>query len=222
MATAAFMAMKPFKAIAGISSSFVGNSYNHLVFLHTAENDFPLFDKTVGYIQNIKKSHRETILVHSGVQHSSGFDFDIPPAESRTKDYTVISKNGLNAGVIYINKEEQDVISRVNNLAAMLKKEKDCQVVVCVSRLGYKNKYAVDDMKLAAGSQNVDLVIGGHPSNYTTKTMVTRNSVKHEVIVQSSKTDTLDCGKIEFSFDNTGTKKHVHIANKLYKETVTV
>ena len=97
----------------------------------------------------------------------------------------------------------------------------NCQMVVCISQLGFKNKNADDDMKLAEASANVDLIIGGHSTNYTNHTMVVKNSKKQAVIVQSSKNKDRDCAKIEFSFDDAGMQRHVHIGTRLYKHAVT-
>lgn len=222
LVTTALFAAKPFKTFSGVGSSLSGGNYNHLVFLHTAENDIPAFGKTAGYINTIKSGSPGTILVHSGKKDPGMYDFDISSAESKQlPEYDIVAKNGVNAGVIFIKEGEANAVEKVNQLAALLKKEKDCQLVVCISQLGYQHKYAMDDTKLAAGSQNLDLIIGGHPENFTAKTMVLRNSMKHEVIIQSSKGNERDCSKIEFSFDNAGSKKHVHVATRLYKHAVT-
>lgn len=216
--TSALLAAKPFKTFAGIHNSLAGNEHNHLVFLHTAKNEFSLLDPAAGYIRNIKADSPGAILVHSGKQHSSDFNFDVPAAKARTDNaYTIITKKGLNTGVIYVSHKEAHTVEQINSLAAFLKKEKDCQMVICISPLGLKNESALDDMKLAAASKNIDLIIGGHSTNFSARTIVARNSEKHEVIIQSSKNNTRHCNKIEFSFDETGAKKHVHVATKLRK-----
>lgn len=222
LVTTALFAAKPFKAFSAVGSSLSGGGYNHLVFLHTAESNIPAFGKTAGYINTIKSGSPGTILVHSGKQDPGMYDFDISCTENDQRpEYDIVTKNGVNTGIIYINEGEKDALNKVNRLAAQLKKEKDCQLVVCISQLGYKHKYAMDDMKLAEGSQHLDLIIGGHSENFTAKTIVLRNSLKHEVIIQSSKGNERDCAKIEFSFDNTGAKKHVHVATRLYKHAAT-
>lgn len=222
LVTTAMFAAKPFKAFSAVGSSLSGGNYNHLVFLHTAENEIPLFGKTAGYINTIKSGSPGTILIHSGKKDPGMYDFDISSAENQQRpEYEIVTKNGVNAGVIFIEEGEANPVNKVNRLAAMLKKEKDCQMVVCISQLGYQHKFAMDDRKLAAGSQHLDLIIGGHPENFTAKTMVFHNRLKHEVVIQSSKGNERDCSKIEFSFDNTGAKKHVHVATRLYKHMAT-
>jgi hypothetical protein len=218
LAGAALLASKPFNAIAGSGYTIAGKEYNHLVFLHTAEQEFPMFSKTSGYIKEIRSGSSCALLLHSGNKHASGFNFDVPPSiERENNDYTIVSKNGLNTGIIFINKQEINTVEKVNRLASVLKNEMNCQMVVCISQLGFKNENSLDDKQLAEASKNIDLIIGGNQTNFTTKTMVIRNSLKHEVILQSSKNQERNCSKIEFSFDNAGFKKHVHIGTRLYK-----
>lgn len=221
--TSALIAAKPFKTFAGISNSLAGSENNHLVFLHTAKDEFSFLDADAGYINSIKADAPGAILLHSGKKHDSDFRFDVPSADKRNDaPYTIISKKGLNTGVIYISGKGDSDIDQLNQTATFLKKEKDCQLVVCISSLGLKNRTAPDDMKLAAASKNIDLIIGGHSTNFSARTIVARNSEKHEVLIQSSKSMNRLCNKIEFSFDETGAKKHVHVAAKLRKHTPSV
>lgn len=217
-----FLAAKPFNTLAGIGSSLGTGDKNHLVLLHTAENEIPLFSKTAGYINNIRSASSGAVFVHSGKKHSDSYSFDVPAAENRgNAEYSIVSGNGIRTGVIFINEGEYDAVNKVNELAALLKKEKNCQLVVCISQLGYKSGYSVDDITLARASNNLDLIIGGHSSNYTKHTRVLYNRSRSEVIIQSSKNNDRNCGKIEFLFDRNGLKKHVHVATKVYKPAAT-
>ena len=48
----------------------------------------------------------------------------------------------------------------------MLKKEKKCDVVICLSHLGWKSNRGEDDQYMIAGSRDIDLVLGGHTHSY--------------------------------------------------------
>ncbi len=50
--------------------------------------------------------------------------------------------------------------------------------------------------------------------------MVLRNNKKEEVIIQSSFNSNLPCNKLEIAFDESGNKKHIHVATKFYKDVV--
>lgn len=68
------------------------------------------------------------------------------------------------AGIIYLNP-----IETANRVAAFLKNDKKCDVVIVLSHLGYKyepweNK--IGDTELAAKSRNIDVILGGHSHTF--------------------------------------------------------
>ena len=129
--TSAVIAAKPIKTFAGISASLSGRDGNHLVFLHTAKDEFSLLDADAGYLRTIKADAPGSILIHSGKVHNSGFTFDVPAASQRNDEsYSIINKKGLNTGIIYVSAEENTEVETISRLAAFLKKEKNCKLVV--------------------------------------------------------------------------------------------
>jgi 5'-nucleotidase len=50
-------------------------------------------------------------------------------------------------------------------MATFLKKKKKCDLVICISHLGF-NIGGDDDVKLVEGTRNIDLVLGGHFHTY--------------------------------------------------------
>ena len=50
--------------------------------------------------------------------------------------------------------------------ATMLKKEKKCDVVICISHLGWESNRGEDDLYMIQNSRNIDLVLGGHTHTY--------------------------------------------------------
>ncbi len=219
MAATALLAAKPFKAIAAGNHSLTrlfGSRQNHIVFMHTAglqtENHFA----TLQFIRNINSKTTNAILVDAGNCHSNlAYDASVTDDNFAREDYQIITKGGINTGIITIIKNEDGLINRINQLANRLKKEKKCQVVVCVSQLGFNQKNKLDDKELAAQSQDIDLIIGAHPENYAAQPMVLANSKRQEVIVQSAASNTFAFGKVELGFDAQGNKNHVHILHKV-------
>lgn len=52
-------------------------------------------------------------------------------------------------------------------MAALLKNEYHCDLVICLSHLGYRYKdNIVSDQVLAASTRNIDLIIGGHTHSF--------------------------------------------------------
>jgi len=60
-----------------------------------------------------------------------------------------------------------DPIVKANEIALILKKEYHCDLVICLSHLGYKYREATaSDQVLAANTKNIDLIIGGHTHSF--------------------------------------------------------
>ena len=93
----------------------------------------------------------------------------------QVKPYVVLEKYGLRIGVfglgtqpegmIQANKCEgvvyEDPIRVSNEIAALLKDEEGCDLVVCLSHLGIQM-----DEHLVAGTRNIDVILGGHSHTF--------------------------------------------------------
>ena len=224
LATMAMLAVKPFNTIAGIVSPFTGfsNSYNRLIFLHTANLNTSSDFKTIQFIKEIKNRNANTILLNArqADQDDAGsltYDASNSTAEisAITNDYKIITKGNIKTGFISAKPGDNDVIQKINELAVFLKKEKNCKLVICLSLLGYKNKNTPDDVSLANKSTHVDMIIGGHPENFKELPIIILNSNNAEVIIHTAAGDVTAFGKIEIDFDEHGRKKQVSFNPKL-------
>ena len=221
MATTALLAMKPLQTVASTVSRFTGyNSYGKLIFLHTAIPDQQSNNAMIQYISNI---HRDNaIVLHAGqVAQQAGpgplaYDSSIDEINGQTGitgGYKLIMKGNIKTGIITANREDGNVIQKVNDLSAWLKKEKGCTVVVCLSQLGYKNNNTPDDISMAKKSQHLDLIIGGNIKNFHLQPMILLNENNEEVIIHSAATDAAIFGKIGIDFNQHGQKKHISFTN---------
>jgi 5'-nucleotidase len=62
-------------------------------------------------------------------------------------------------------------------MVRILKKEQKCDLIICLSHLGYNYKNEPDkicDLQLAALTQDIDLIIGGHTHTFLDKPTVTK------------------------------------------------
>ncbi len=221
MATTAVLALKPFSTIARVASPFtgVGGSYGKLVFLHTANVKPTDNYKIIKYINEIKNKNVNTITLNAGQDKMDETDklaFDVSAING---EYTIIKKGNHRTGIIWAMPDENNVIQKINTLSTYLKKEKNCTVVVCLSRLGYKNKNTPDDITLAKKSTHLDIIIGGHADNFHAFPVITLNSNNGEVIIHSASGDPSGFGKIEFDFDSYGQKKNVSLNNHSSKNS---
>jgi 5'-nucleotidase len=50
--------------------------------------------------------------------------------------------------------------------ATMLKEKQKCDMVICISHLGWNSNRGDDDQYMIQNSRNIDLVLGGHTHTY--------------------------------------------------------
>ena len=111
---------------------------------------------------------------------SSNYDFTGTVMEGVTKPWIIIKRNGLKIGVFAVNPKMKGLVSDKNcpgvkyldpakvalETATMLKQEKKCDMVICISHLGWNSGRGEDDQYMIRGSRNIDLVLGGHTHTY--------------------------------------------------------
>ncbi|MBR4920929.1 MAG: bifunctional metallophosphatase/5'-nucleotidase [Prevotella sp.] len=109
----------------------------------------------------------------------TNYDFTGTPVEGLVKPYIIIKRNGVKIGVFGVGQQLEGLVSEKNcpgvkfldpakvalETATMLKKEKKCDVVICLSHLGWKIG-GYDDQYLIHNSRNIDLVLSGHSHTY--------------------------------------------------------
>jgi 5'-nucleotidase len=152
------------------------------------------------------------------------YDFSGTPMEYKYQPYKIFRKGKLKIGVLGVGIELTglvpdslfgktkylDPIQKANETAAMLKTREGCDLVICLSHLGYKygdNK--VSDRVLAAESDNIDVIIGGHTHTFMDTPEVLKNKNHHEVIVNQVGWAGIMLGRIDIHFDRTQRKKQM-------------
>ena len=138
------------------------------------------------------------------------YDFSETVLKDDIKPYVILKRFGLKIGVLGVgvdpegliqkNKYEgmlfKPAISSVNFYAKILKDSKKCDLVVCLSHLGYN-----DDIKLAEQSENVDIIIGGHSHTYMEKPDMRTNLDGKEVLIFQTGKSGAYVNKIEVELD---------------------
>ncbi len=216
MATAALLTAKPFTTIANSLSPVTGFSFNNnsLVLAHTGNAIHTGTGLAVQQITKLKNSAANLILLHAGDTAPALqplYDASMHAGESfsiSAGDYKIVYKGDIKTGIITVN-SKTNVADKINALAVYLKKEKNCNLVVCLSQLGYKSETGLDDLALAANSTHLDIIIGGHATNFCKSPMTALNKNKEEVIINHAGTNGLAFRKIEIGFDNRGRKNQL-------------
>ena len=149
----------------------------------------------------------------------SNYDFSNTVVKDKTIPHKIFQKGGLKIGVFGIGVEldglvaaemfgdtvYQDPIEKANEQATFLKNELKCDLVICLSHLGYKARQnRMCDKVLAAETENIDLIIGGHTHTFLDKPKMFKNKVGKSVLVNQVGWAGLILGRIDFYFDKKG------------------
>ena len=110
----------------------------------------------------------------------ANYDFTGTVMEGVTKPWIIIKRNGVKIGVFAVCPKLEGLVSAKNcsgvkyldpakvalETATMLKQKKKCDMVICLSHLGWNSGRGQDDQYMIRGSRNIDLVLGGHTHTY--------------------------------------------------------
>ncbi len=157
----------------------------------------------------------------------ANYDFSNTILKDKTKPYTIFKKGKYSIGVFGIgieldglvpaSKFEQTIylnpIKVANEVASFLKKE-GCDVVICLSHLGFEYQTdKVSDRILAAQTSNIDIILGGHTHTFIEKPTEVNNSEGKPVLINQVGWGGLHLGRIdiEISTEKTLFRKQQHV-----------
>ncbi len=147
---------------------------------------------------------------------TANYDFSNTIMEGLTKPYEIYEREGLKIGVfglgIELNglvnpkmfKETKylDPVERAQDMTQILKNEKHCDLVICLSHLGYQyGSDKISDLGLAAKTQDINLIIGGHTHTFLPKPVIAKNKVGKDVLINQVGWAGINLGRIDFYFD---------------------
>lgn len=109
----------------------------------------------------------------------ANYDFTGTSVEGLVKPYTIIKRNGLKIGLFGLSPQPKglvdttkfvgvkylDPVETARRMAALLKTKKRCDVIICVSHLGWEDEELTDQM-LVPATRDIDIVLGGHSHTY--------------------------------------------------------
>lgn len=150
---------------------------------------------------------------------SANYDFSNTIMDTHTKPYKIFKKDGIKIGVFGLGikltglvnpamfKETKylDPVETSQEMTRILKDEKQCDLIICLSHLGYhyRNKpEKISDLKLASITKDIDLIIGGHTHTFLPKPTVTKNKENKNMLVNQVGCYGINLGKIDFYFDS--------------------
>lgn len=149
---------------------------------------------------------------------SANYDFSNTVLDGLIKPYKIFIKDDIKIGVfgigielaglvdkqMYKETKYLDPIEISQDMARILKEDETCNLVICVSHIGYhykNNPDKISDLLLASKTRDIDLIIGGHTHTFLPKPTVVKNSLNKNMLVNQVGCFGLNLGKIDFYFD---------------------
>lgn len=149
----------------------------------------------------------------------ANYDFTGTPLAGLVKPWTIIKRDGLKIGVFGLCPELDGLVTATNygpikyldpiakgkEVAEFLKKKKKCDVVVCLSHLGWDID-GVDDTEMIPGTRYIDVVLGGHSHTYFKDLKYVKDLDGKPVPVDQNGKSAIWVGKLMLYLDKTYSK----------------
>lgn len=150
----------------------------------------------------------------------------------------VIKKSSLRIGIVGVGIDLKPLLPAENivgiqynhpveiadNEAERLKKKEKCDLVICLSHLGYEyadNK--VSDRVLASQTRHIDLIIGGHTHTFLEKPVQVANLEGRMVTINQVGWAGLRLGRINYHFSSiNNTKKDSTSQIEVFKKSIAI
>ena len=165
-------------------------------------------------------------LVHANFPVlTANYDFTDTMLEGKTQPYTIIKKGAVKIGIFGLGIQLKGLVAEdaygktkylepvqiANSTADRLRKKEKCDMIVCLSHLGYEYNYSkVSDLILAKETENIDVIIGGHTHTFLDTPTVMKNKKGSDVVINQVGWAGLRLGRLDFIFDS---KKRSNLSN---------
>ena len=169
----------------------------------------------------------------------SNYDFKNTILDGKTEPYKMFNKDGVRIGIFgvgielnglvgkknYAETVYQDPVDVAQHYAEFLRNEKKCDLVICLSHIGFDYKdqpEKMSDKHLAAKTSGIDLILGGHTHTFLKEPLVFQNKVGKNVIVNQVGWAGILLGRLDFYFDKNKNIKNISWNNQLIDESIKV
>ena len=160
----------------------------------------------------------------------TNYNFSNTVMNGKTKPYIIKNYEGIKVGItgvgikldglvpktLYKETVYTDPIIAAQKNAHILKHDEGCDLVICLSHLGFKyDDNKVSDMWLAMDTEDIDIIIGGHTHTFLRRPELTRNMKGERVIVNQVGWAGIMLGRLDIVFEKNKKGKCVTCSNTL-------
>ncbi|MBO4839663.1 MAG: metallophosphatase [Bacteroidaceae bacterium] len=142
------------------------------------------------------------------------YDFTGTPCEGLVKPYITIERNGIKVGIFGVcpqpkglivqhNYEGMRYISPVKAAQPIIDKlrhQENCDVVICLSHLGWGNE-PEQDQNFISHTSGIDVLLGGHTHTYFSKEEYVTDKKGHKVVVDHAGKNARFIGTLELEVE---------------------
>lgn len=149
----------------------------------------------------------------------SNYDFSNTILNGHTLPYKIYHLNGIKIGVFGIGVELEGLVNKqmygetvylnpieiAQDMERKLHNEEHCDLIICLSHIGYEykdNPNKVCDLKVAAQTSYIDLIIGGHTHTFLSKPTLVTNRREKTTLVNQVGCYGINLGRIDFFFED--------------------
>ena len=152
----------------------------------------------------------------------ANYDFKNTILDTQIKPYKIFFKGGIKIGVFGLGIELRNLVSPslyketnylnpieiTQDISKELKENQKCDLVICLSHLGYqyRNPEKISDVKLASVTKNIDLIIGGHTHTFLPEPTLVKNLEDKKVLINQVGAYGINLGRVDFYFDENNQK----------------
>lgn len=167
----------------------------------------------------------------------SNYDFKNTILDGKTSPYKIFNKKGIKVGIFGLGVELDGLVGKkqyqetvylnpidvAQQYSNFLKNEQKCDLVICLSHIGYDYKndlHKVSDTLLAAKTENIDLILGGHTHTFLPEPQTFKNRQDKNVLVNQVGWAGLLLGRIDFYFDSHKNVQHISWNNQVIDSSI--
>ncbi len=152
---------------------------------------------------------------------SCNYNFDNTNLKNKISNYKIIKKSNIKVGIFGVGIQLEGLVPAekytdttyvtplnvARETASFLKNEANCDLVVCLSHLGYQYKDKTpSDKHLAQATNNIDLIIGGHTHTLLNQPEILKNVDGARVLVNQVGWGGTHVGRVDFYFEKKSRK----------------
>lgn len=149
------------------------------------------------------------------------YDFSDTAMAGKTIPHKIFMKEGIKIGIfglgiemeglvdkkMYENTRYLDPVQKAAEVTHYLKMEQKCDLIICLSHLGYKyDTKKISDVELAKHSKNIDIILGGHTHTFFDKPLSFKNLDGKEVLVAQVGWAGIRLGRVDYIFEKKSKK----------------